>query len=65
MNWHDPEQSSWGSLSVALDMPGRLGCTNTHSKTEWQSTCQRVSKEREQFLLNTPGAMSIGTKTVR
>jgi hypothetical protein len=35
------------------------------SKTEWQSTYQRVSKEREHFLSNTPGAMSIGTKAVR
>jgi hypothetical protein len=38
----------------------------THmSKTEWRSTCERVSREREQFLLNTPGAMSIGTKGMR
>ena len=38
----------------------------THmTKTEWQVTCERVSKEREQFLLNTPGAMSIGTKATR
>ena len=29
----------------------------THmSKGEWRTTCQRVSKEREQFLLSTPGA---------
>jgi hypothetical protein len=38
----------------------------THmTKTEWQVTCERVSKEREQFLLNTPGAMSIGTRSMR
>jgi hypothetical protein len=38
----------------------------THmTKTEWQSTCARVSKEREQFLLNTPGATSIGSKAGR
>lgn len=38
----------------------------THmTKTEWQRTCERVSKEREQFLLNTPGAMSIGTKAMQ
>jgi len=38
----------------------------THmTKTEWRTTCERVSKEREQFLLNTPGAMSIGTRPVR
>lgn len=38
----------------------------THmSKSEWQTTCVRVSKEREQFLLNTPGAISIGTKAAR
>ena len=38
----------------------------THmSKSEWRSTCARVSKEREQFLLNTPGAISIGTKAAR
>jgi hypothetical protein len=38
----------------------------THmTKTEWQHTCERVSKEREQFLLNTPGATSIGTKAAR
>jgi hypothetical protein len=38
----------------------------THmTKTEWRATCERVSKEREQFLLNTPGAMSVGTKAIR
>ena len=38
----------------------------THmSKSEWQTTCVRVSNEREQFLLNTPGAISIGTKAAR
>jgi hypothetical protein len=32
----------------------------THmSKAEWRTTCQRVSKEREQFLLSTPGAISM------
>jgi hypothetical protein len=35
------------------------------TKTEWRATCERVSKEREQFLLNTPGAMSVGTKAIR
>jgi len=35
------------------------------TKNEWQSTCARVSKEREQFLLTTPGATSIGTKAAR
>jgi hypothetical protein len=35
----------------------------THmSKSEWRTTCERVSREREQFLLNTPGAKSIGTR---
>jgi len=38
----------------------------THmTKTEWRTTCQRVSREREQFLLNTPGAMSIGARGTR
>ena len=38
----------------------------THmSKAEWRTTCKRVSKEREQFLLETPGATSIGTKAAR
>jgi hypothetical protein len=38
----------------------------THmSKTEWRTTCERVSKEREQFLLNTPGAISIGERKLR
>ena len=38
----------------------------THmSKTEWKTTCQRVSKEREQFLLDTPGILSIGEKNSR
>jgi len=38
----------------------------THmTKTEWRTTCQRVSREREQFLLNTPGAVSIGTRGTR
>jgi hypothetical protein len=38
----------------------------THmSKAEWRTTCQRVSKEREQFLLNTPGAVSIGERNLR
>jgi len=38
----------------------------THmTKSEWQITCKRVSKEREQFLLETPGATSIGTKAAR
>jgi len=38
----------------------------THmSKSEWRTTCERVSREREQFLLNTPGATSIGTKGMR
>jgi hypothetical protein len=38
----------------------------THmSKTEWRTTCQRVSKEREQFLLSTPGAISIGERNLR
>ena len=36
----------------------------THmSKSEWRTTCERVSREREQFLLNTPGAISIGTRS--
>jgi hypothetical protein len=35
------------------------------TKNEWQSTSVRISKEREQFLLNTPGATSIGTKAAR
>jgi hypothetical protein len=35
------------------------------SKTEWRTTCERVSKEREQFLLNTPGAISIGERKLR
>ena len=38
----------------------------THmSKAEWRTTCQRVSKEREQFLLSTPGAISIGERNPR
>jgi hypothetical protein len=38
----------------------------THmSKVEWRSTCERVSKEREQFLLNTPGALSVGERSSR
>jgi hypothetical protein len=38
----------------------------THmSKTEWKTTCQRVSKEREQFLLDTPGILSIGERNAR
>ena len=38
----------------------------THmNKTEWRTTCERVSKEREQFLLNTPGAISIGERKMR
>jgi len=38
----------------------------THmSKAEWKTTCQRVSKEREQFLLKTPGAISIGERNLR
>jgi len=38
----------------------------THmSKAEWRTTCERVSKEREQFLLNTPGAISIGERNLR
>ena len=37
----------------------------THmSKAEWRTTCERVSKEREQFLLNTPGAISIGERNL-
>ena len=40
--------------------------SQTHmTKTEWRVTCERVSKEREQFLLTTPGAASIGTKGMR
>ena len=38
----------------------------THmSKTEWHTTCERVSKEREQFLLSTPGVLSIGERNPR
>jgi len=38
----------------------------THmTKAEWRTTCQRVSKEREQFLLSTPGAISIGERNLR
>jgi len=38
----------------------------THmSRAEWRITCQRVSKEREQFLLSTPGAISIGERNPR
>jgi len=38
----------------------------THmSKAEWKTTCHRVSKEREQFLLSTPGAVSIGERNLR
>jgi hypothetical protein len=38
----------------------------THmSKAEWRTTCERVSKEREQFLLSTPGATSIGQRNLR
>jgi hypothetical protein len=38
----------------------------THmSKVEWRTTCERVSKEREQFLLDTPGILSIGQRSVR
>src|SRR5262245_53127107 len=40
--------------------------TQTHmSKTEWRTTCERVSKEREQFLLNAPGAISIGERKLQ
>jgi hypothetical protein len=35
------------------------------SKAEWKTTCHRVSKEREQFLLSTPGAVSIGERNLR
>jgi hypothetical protein len=35
----------------------------THMTTkEWRVTCQRVASERGKFLLETPNAMSIGTK---
>ena len=38
----------------------------THmTKTEWRTTCKRVAREREQFLLDTPGAMSIGKRSDR
>jgi hypothetical protein len=38
----------------------------THmSKAEWRTTCQRVSNEREQFLLSTGGAVSIGERKSR
>src|SRR6516165_1219997 len=38
----------------------------THmSKAEWRTTCARVSREREQFYLNTPGALSIGERALR
>src|SRR5215470_9298991 len=38
----------------------------THmSKAEWRTTCARVSREREQFLLNTPGALSVGERALR
>ena len=38
----------------------------THmSKAEWRTTCKRVSKEREQFYLNTPGALSVGERALR
>jgi hypothetical protein len=38
----------------------------THmSKDEWRATCERVSTEREQFYLNTPGALSIGERALR
>ena len=38
----------------------------THmNKAEWRTTCQRVSKEREQFLLSSPGAISIGERNLR
>jgi len=38
----------------------------THmSKVEWRTTCVRVSKEREQFLINTPGATSSGRQKLR
>ena len=38
----------------------------THmSKAEWRTTCDRVSKEREQFLLDTPGILSIGERNLR
>jgi|SRR5215471_10415518 len=38
----------------------------THmSKAEWRTTCGRVSREREQFYLNTPGALSIGERALR
>jgi hypothetical protein len=38
----------------------------THmTKTEWRTTCQRVSKEREQILLNIPSAVSINQRKPR
>jgi hypothetical protein len=38
----------------------------THmSKSQWRTTCERVSREREQFLLNTPGAKSAGTRGIQ
>jgi hypothetical protein len=38
----------------------------THmSKAEWRTTCDRVSKEREQFLVDTPGILSIGERNLR
>jgi|SRR6516165_7021265 hypothetical protein len=33
----------------------------THmTKTEWQRTCERVSRERAYFQLNTPSVLSVG-----
>jgi len=35
------------------------------SKAEWRTACARVSREREQFYLNTPGALSAGERALR
>jgi hypothetical protein len=40
--------------------------SQTHmTKDEWRTTCERVSREREDFYLNTPGSQSVGERALR
>ena len=40
--------------------------SQTHmTKDEWRTTCERVSREREEFYLSTPGSLSVGERALR
>ena len=40
--------------------------SQTHmTKDEWRTTCERVSRDREEFYLSTPGSQSIGERALR